>query len=83
MTYLKVVKPITVLEEVKGWKGHYKVVISLVKGELLTEREAEKNRVPERAVEKVELPRSRVYKLFGCRFDMQDMENPVNLGGRK
>ena len=72
MTYLKVVKPLTVFEEIKGWKGHYKVIIALVMGELLTEREAEKYRVPERAVEKVELPRSRVCRSFGCRFDVKD-----------
>ena len=72
MRYLKVVKPLTVLEEIKGWKGHYNVVISLVKGELLTEREAEKYRVPERAVEVVELPRSRVCRSFGCRFDVEN-----------
>ena len=72
MKYLKVVKPLTVLEEDKQWKGHYRVVISLVKGELLTEREAEKNRVPERAVTRVELPKSRVCWSFGCRFDTED-----------
>ena len=72
MTYMKVVKPLTVLEEDKRWKGHYNVVISLVMGELLTEREAERFRVPERAVEKVELPRSRVCRSFGCRFDVED-----------
>ena len=73
MTYLKVVKPVTVLEEIKDWKGHYKVVISLVKGELLTEREAERNRVPEGAVVEVELPKSRVCRSFGCRFDINDL----------
>ena len=73
MKYLKVVKPLTVLEEDKQWKGHYRVVISLVKGELLTEREAEKNRVPERAVVRVELPKSRVCRSFGCRFDINDI----------
>ena len=73
MKYLKVVRPLTVLEEDKQWKGHYRVVVSLVKGELLTEREAEENRVPERAVARVELPRSRVFWSFGCRFDINDV----------
>lgn len=77
MTYLKVVKPLTVLEEDRNWKGHYRVVISLVKGELLTMREADMYRVPNRAVERVELPRSRVCRSFGCRFDIEDC-----LGGR-
>ena len=77
MKYLKVIKPLTVLEEDRRWKGHYNVVISLVMGELFTEREAKKYRIPERAVIEVELPRSRVYRFFGCRFDEQDMENPV------
>ena len=72
MKYLKVVKPVTVLEEIKDWKGHYNVVISLVMGELLTEREAKKYRIPERAVVEVELPRSRVCRSFGCRFDAKD-----------
>ena len=72
MRYLKVVKPLTVLEEIKGWKGHYNVVISLVKGELFTEREVKKYRIPDRAVEVVELPKSRVCRSFGCRFDIED-----------
>ena len=72
MKYLKVVKPLTVLEEIKGWKGHYNVVISLVKGELFTKREARKYRIPDRAVMEVELPRSRVCRSFGCRFDIED-----------
>ena len=72
MRYLKVVKPVTVLEEIKGWKGHYRETISLVMGELLTEREAKKYRIPERAVELVELPKSRVCRSFGCRFDIKD-----------
>ena len=73
MTYLKVVKPLTVLEEDSRWRGHYRVVISLAMGELLTKREAEKNRVPEEAVVEVELPKSRVCKSFGCRFDINDL----------
>ena len=72
MRYLKVVKPVTVMEEIKGWKGHYRETISLVMGELLTEREAKKYRIPERAVVEVELPRSRVCRSFGCRFDIKD-----------
>ena len=81
MKYLKVIRPLTVLKEDKRWKGHYSVVISLVKGELFTEREAEKYHIPERAVVKVELPKSKVYWFFGCRFDMGDMENPVKMEG--
>ena len=77
MTYLKVVKPLTVLKEDKGWKGHYNVVISLVMGELFTEREARRFCIPDRAVQKVELPKSRVCWSFGCRFDIDDC-----LGGR-
>ena len=77
MVWYKALSTRTIMEEIPRWKGHYRVAHFIVKGELFTEKEAIRMKLPMKCLEKVELPRSRVYRFFGCRFDDQDMENPV------
>lgn len=50
----------------------YRTALS-VKGELLTPSEYKKRRLPEKAVEWVELPKTRTFWSFGARFECKEV----------
>lgn len=77
MTWLRALSTETVVERIPEWPGKKGEGFLIYRGELFTEREAKRMKIPMEYLEKVELPRSRIYRFFGCRFDSQDMENPV------
>lgn len=73
MVYFKVVKPCTVWAEKKGWRDHYSPVIELVRNELYTSGELKRLSIPDRCVQRVEIPKSRTCWSFGSRFAMDDV----------
>ena len=77
MTWYRVLSTETVAEKIPYWEGGTREGFLIYRGELFTEKETIRMKIPMELLEKVELPRSRVYRFFGCRFDKQDMENPV------
>ena len=77
MVWYRVLSTETIVEKIPDWPGHFKEGFLIFRGELFTEKEVARKKIPLKYLEKVELPRSRIYRFFGCRFDCQDMENPV------
>ena len=50
-------------------KGNFPKIYAIVKGELFTEKEVKKYKIPEKILEKVEISCKKVYFFFGARLE--------------